>query len=339
MRPILITGVNGFVGSTIALHLLSRGYAVRGTVRNLNQPDSYAFLYQQKSDFRDRLELVEADLLNPSDWLLATRGVEYVLHVATVLEKPASTPPLADGLESLHVLRAARANGVRKVVRTLGCMSMIPADPTQPVSEQCEGMDREPYRSAVAEEREIRRFYARHGEQMAITTIHPSLIFGPRLSPRHRLSLRIIEDYLNGTLEGSLVPELSLPIVDVRDVCQAHVRALFDPKTDGRRYLIAHRRGYALTDFLHMVNRTAGVDLSSQQRLDTANLRQLIAQGNLSAFFLALFQTWPTEFNNRRSLTELGLHYIPQETTIIDTVRSLVHPRCAPRTTTTGEKQ
>ncbi|QFY90735.2 NAD-dependent epimerase/dehydratase family protein [Magnetovirga frankeli] len=320
--PLLISGVNGFVGSRLALELIARGHRVRGTVRDLGQAETYDFLYQQNPDVCQRLELLEADLLNPADWRDATQGVDFVLHVASVKQRSNSASDTEP--ECLNLLRAALHNGVRKVVCTLGCMSMIPADPSQCVAESNPGLEQQPYASAVAEEREIWRFYQAHKNRLAITTLHPSLILGPRLSARHRLSMCILEDYLQGTLVGSLSPELYLPVVDLRDVCEAHIRALFEPKTHGRRYLIANRQGYALTDFLRLVSQTANRQLAIEPTLGLEDLRQAMQQGSLTAFYLLLFNRWPTEFNNRRSILELGLDYRPVSQTIRDAVNSLL---------------
>ena len=68
-----------------------------------------------------------------------------------------------------------------------------------------------------------------------MVTIHPCMVFGPPLSPRHlRGSLSIIMMLVNRELPVLLPMQIS--IVDVRDVAEAHVRALTMGE-DGGRYL------------------------------------------------------------------------------------------------------
>ena len=42
---VLVTGINGFVGSNLVKYLTSNGLRVRGTVRNPLDRESYSFLF------------------------------------------------------------------------------------------------------------------------------------------------------------------------------------------------------------------------------------------------------------------------------------------------------
>ena len=59
--PVLVTGGTGFIASHIIAQLLARGYAVRTTVRHLEDGKSYKFLTKLPGA-DSNLELVEADL-------------------------------------------------------------------------------------------------------------------------------------------------------------------------------------------------------------------------------------------------------------------------------------
>ena len=65
---VLVTGATGFIASHCIRLLLEEGYTVRGTVRNLKDAKRVAPLYQLSPKAKDRLELVEADLLDSSSW-------------------------------------------------------------------------------------------------------------------------------------------------------------------------------------------------------------------------------------------------------------------------------
>ncbi len=67
------------------MQLLLRGYRVRGTVRDLSRPESFAYL-SRLQNAAENLELVEANLMSPpshKSWTDAFNGVEYVLHIAS----------------------------------------------------------------------------------------------------------------------------------------------------------------------------------------------------------------------------------------------------------------
>lgn len=328
-RPILITGINGYVASTIAVDLLKKGYKIRGTVRNITKVDKFDHLYQLNPSCEGSIEIVEADLFNAQDWDTPTRGVDYVIHVATVLGDNAELSDDAklerDINASLHVLDAALKNGVRKVVRTLGCLSMIPSDKSVPVSEDSYQSETHFLKNAILEEKAVWQFYKKNLKQLAITTLHPALILGPRLADHHKLSMRILEDFINRKIEGTTVSETYLPIVDVRNVCRAHVNALLNPETDGKRYLIANKQPYSLSDLLDLINEAFDLDLVTEKLLTPEKITDLMTNGSLTAFYIYLFNTWPTEFINTRSIEDLGLNYIDQATTIIDSVRSIIN--------------
>jgi dihydroflavonol-4-reductase len=69
-------------------------------------------------------------------------------------------------------------------------------------------------------------------------TIHPCMVFGPPLSPRHlRGSLSIIMMLVKRELPFLLPMQIN--IVDVRDVAEAHVKALTVGKNEGRYLTVA----------------------------------------------------------------------------------------------------
>ena len=55
---ILITGVNGYVGSHIALELLTRGYRVRGTVRDAYKGEYMRALFPPEKYGKDAFSAV-----------------------------------------------------------------------------------------------------------------------------------------------------------------------------------------------------------------------------------------------------------------------------------------
>ena len=83
---ILVTGVNGFLGSHTAKQFLERGYKVRGSVRNLEQSSwlvqDVFKLYVDCGDF----ELIAVpDLAIEHAFDGAMKGISAVAHIATIL--------------------------------------------------------------------------------------------------------------------------------------------------------------------------------------------------------------------------------------------------------------
>src|SRR5437764_9257068 len=81
----LITGIAGFIGSSLAHALLGRGETLRGI-------DNFSTGRRENlADIAGRVDVSELDLSQPSDALHdACRGVDYILHQAALPSVPRS---------------------------------------------------------------------------------------------------------------------------------------------------------------------------------------------------------------------------------------------------------
>src|SRR5579875_1076288 len=120
MTRVLVTGATGFVASHAIAELLAAGHEVRGTVRSRAKALKEAALAQIPG--AERLELVEADLLDAASFEAPAQGCEAVLHIASPYIVDVKDPqrdlvePAVKGTEA--VLSAAAKAGVRRVVLT-----------------------------------------------------------------------------------------------------------------------------------------------------------------------------------------------------------------------------
>lgn len=80
LPKVLITGGAGFIGSHTADMLLKEGFNVR-ILDNL-EPQSHT---GRPRYLDERTEFIEGDVCNPSIWVRALKGVEYVIHLAGVV--------------------------------------------------------------------------------------------------------------------------------------------------------------------------------------------------------------------------------------------------------------
>jgi dihydroflavonol-4-reductase len=218
---------------------------VRGTVRSLTRADE---LRARLGASRESLALFAADLMHDDGWADAVAGADYVLHIASPL--PAKTPksddelivPARDG--ALRALRHARDAGVKRLVMTSStaaiCYGMdgtrevfTEADWTNP-----DHSDTYPYvRSKVIAERAARDFIAREGGALEFCTINPGAVLGPVMGSDYSASVEIVLKLLSGAVPGC--PRIGFPVVDVRDIADAHIRAMTMPGLNGERFLCA----------------------------------------------------------------------------------------------------
>ena len=82
MSVYLITGVGGFIGSSLARELLRRGEQVRGV-------DNFSTGKRENlAQILGQMEFHEADILDLDAMQRACAGVDYVLHQAAIPSVP-----------------------------------------------------------------------------------------------------------------------------------------------------------------------------------------------------------------------------------------------------------
>jgi UDP-glucose 4-epimerase len=180
MANYLITGIAGFIGSSLAHTLVERGHSVRG-VDNL-----ITGKIENLADIRDKVDFRQADLLDLDAMHDACRDIDYVLHQAAIPSVPRSVKnPIesnranVDG--TLNLLVAARDAKVKRV--TYASSSSLYGD--QPTLPKHEGMLPDPISPyAVAKltgEYYMRSFYRVYG--LETVSIRYFNVFGPRQDP------------------------------------------------------------------------------------------------------------------------------------------------------------
>src|SRR5260370_3459223 len=180
MALYLITGVGGFIGSSLARELLQRGEQVRG-VDNFSTGK-----LENVAQILGQIDCREADILDLEAMKSACAGADYVLHQAalpsvpkSVLDPIGSNRANVDG--TVNVLVAARDARVKRVVYAASS-SAYGDTPTLPKHEGMTPDPISPYAVAkLASERYMISFYRCYGlETVALRYFN---IFGPRQDP------------------------------------------------------------------------------------------------------------------------------------------------------------
>jgi len=177
MARYLITGIAGFIGSSLAHALVEQGHYVQG-IDNLSTGN-----LDNLADIRNAISFQQMDLQDAAGLKSACEGVDYVLHQAALASVPRSVKDPVTSHESningtLNLLLAARDARVRRIVYAASS-SAYGDQPTQPKQEDMSPRPLSPYAvQKLTCEYYIQSFYRAYGlEGVCLRYFN---IFGPR---------------------------------------------------------------------------------------------------------------------------------------------------------------
>jgi len=214
MALYLVTGGAGFIGSSIARALIKRGDQVR-IIDNFSSGRRENF-----ADFAREVELIEADILDPTALRRALQGVEVVYHEAAIPSVPKSmAEPIenheANATGTLRVLHAAREAGVRRLVYAASSaaygdapeLPKIETQPPAPIS---------PYgASKLAGEYYLQVYAQAFG--LETVSLRYFNVFGPRQDPKSEYAA-VIPKFITAALAGQ-TPRIFGDGSQSRDFC------------------------------------------------------------------------------------------------------------------------
>ncbi|HVG27361.1 MAG TPA: NAD-dependent epimerase/dehydratase family protein, partial [Acidobacteriaceae bacterium] len=177
MARFLITGIAGFIGSTLAHTLLKQGHEVSG-IDNLSTGS-----LENLADIRRDVRFEQIDLRDAEGVRRACQGIEFVLHQGALASVPRSVKDPLTSHDSningtLNLLLGARDAGVRRIVYAASS-SAYGDQPTQPKHEAMLPMPLSPYAvQKLTCEYYIQSFHRAYGlEGVCLRYFN---IFGPR---------------------------------------------------------------------------------------------------------------------------------------------------------------
>src|SRR5579864_3552689 len=257
----LITGIAGFIGSSIARALLERGEQVRG-IDNLATGKR-----ENIEEIADHIDFREADLLDLDAMKEACHGVECVYHQAAIPSVPKSVlDPLGSNQANVdgtvNILIAARDAKVRRVVYAASS-SAYGDTPTLPKREDMTPNPISPYAVAkLASEYYMISFFRCYG--LETVSLRYFNIFGPRQDPTSPYS-GVLAKFITQMLRGEQPMILgdgnqSRDFTYVENVVHANLLACKAPASEvaGRVFNVATGTRIDLNEMFRMLQKLTG---------------------------------------------------------------------------------
>jgi UDP-glucose 4-epimerase len=261
MALYLVTGIAGFIGSSIARELLRRGESVRGIDNfSTGKPGTLA-------DIRARIDFREVDLLDVASLAEACRDADYVLHQAAIPSVPRS---VADPLETnranidgtLNLLVAARDAKVKRVVYA-SSSSLYGDTPELPKREDMTPNPISPYAvSKLTGEYYMTSFYRVYG--LETVSLRYFNVFGPYQDPTSMYS-GVLAIFISRMLAGEQPTingdgEQSRDFTFIENTVQANLLACHAPANAvaGRAFNVATQRRVTLNQTYSLLQTLTG---------------------------------------------------------------------------------
>ncbi|KAF7926117.1 uncharacterized protein EAE97_010417 [Botrytis byssoidea] len=253
---VLVTGINGYIGSHVADQLLKAGYRVRGTTRDASKVKKLLDLWEEQYG-KDRVEVaVVPNMANEGAFDEAVKGVTGIAHVASNLSfSPNPNDVIPECLAGVNgLLKSAAAEpSVKRFVITSSSMAATSPKPNKEFyidentwnDEDVEAAHApppyEPSRtwavygsSKVESERAVWNFVKEKKPGFVANAVLPDTVMGLVLDPAQGSTGGLVRQLYLGdnSMMKNLPPQY---FVDVQDVGRLHVSALIDEDVKNER--------------------------------------------------------------------------------------------------------
>ncbi|KAM5551072.1 cinnamoyl-CoA reductase 1-like [Rosa sericea] len=306
-QTVCVTGAGGYIASWIVKLLLERGYHVRGTSRNPDDPKNVHL--RELEGARERLSLRKVDLLDLESLKDAIVGCDGIFHTSSPLTNDPEEMVLPAVNGTKNVIVAASEAKVKRVVFTSsnGAVYMNPTrGPDVVVDESCwshlefckNTKNWYCYGKTVAE---LAAWDEAKERGVDLVVVNPVYVLGPLLQPTINISTVHILKYLTGS--AKTYANSIQAYVHVKDVALAHILVYETPSASGR-YLCGER----------VLHRGDVVEILAKYFPEYPIPTKLKEDGKPRAK--------PYKFSNQK-LKDLGLEFTPVKQSLYDTVKSL----------------
>jgi len=238
-KLVLVSGANGHLGNNLVRLLLSRGFQVRASVRNL---DNSAALQDLPC------ELVAADITDKASFIRALRGVDTFYAVGAAFKLWARDPQKeiydVNMQGTRNTIEAAAAAGVKKIIYV---SSIAALDYTHTPTRESNGYNpdrRDAYYNSKNDGEKLAFQLAR---ELGIELV--SVMPGAMIGSEAALPLNVSYDVLRLILTKQIPVDTGIALnwVDVKDVAEGCYLAALHGKP-GERYILANEKCMSISD-------------------------------------------------------------------------------------------
>ncbi|KAJ5889629.1 dihydroflavonal-4-reductase [Penicillium tannophilum] len=259
---VFITGATGFIGAHVVAATLKAGYRVRLSIR---KPEQEAVIRKRYAEYDNDIEIfLIPDLSNVDALRSALNGVDYVFHIAspmpgsgTDIQRDYINPAVE---ATVSMLKAALAHKqIQKVVIVSSALALtpvdaliaktvvarentgevIPVDLNMTLPEGFGGHGLMYAASKIKAHQATRDFLKEVNPHYKVFTLHPVFVLGDDMIQQSAEGLAGMNKFFYNSFLSEK-PLLGNVWVHVRDVADAHVKALQADAKSGTEFILSH---------------------------------------------------------------------------------------------------
>ena len=303
-RKVLVTGGEGFIGSTLVDHLLALGAEVRAYV-HYKPYGSAGYLAGREDD----VEIVAGDVRDGERVSEAVRGRDTVFHLAALIGIPYSYVAPESYIQTnvvgtYNVVNACRHHQVGRMVHTSTSETYGTAL-TAPISEEHPLQPQSPY-SASKIGADMMALSFKHAFDVPVAVIRPFNTYGPRQSARAVIPT-ILSQLHSGATEiklGSTTPTRDFNYVD--DTARGFISVADSDRALGHVVNIGSGREISIGDLAELLVSVSGKDAKvvtddSRVRPDSSEVERLLCDNSRAREWCGWEPQVPLEEGLRRT--------------------------------------
>ena len=245
MKRVFVSGASGYIAMYCVKILINKGYFVVASVRKKSQIDLVKNSLAKHGIGLGNIDFKILNLLNDDGWMDALKGCEYVLHLASPVipgkvDEDLLVKPAVEGVE--RCLNAAIKNGAKKFIQTSSYAAIYRRKKHNNEHSDNDWTDLSndnimPYEISKTKA-EKKMWEMANKANLDACAINPVLVLGPSMTGVLSMSNRVV---IKKIFSLPFIPDVSISVVGVQDVAEAHVMAMENDDAIGNRFLLSEK--------------------------------------------------------------------------------------------------